>query len=138
MKKMVLDLEEEFDYQVIGICSSLVDYRLAWEVNQLLMIQLKRTSEDYIKRNKKGEKLSTHSLYEDFNEEENYQYLIVKNKNKGKFLVAELELIDYFLLIQDNNIDIEEVSKKLRKIQMIQTAVSIDTDEHRSFESLVF
>ena len=55
MKKFVLDLEEEFDYETIGICSNLVDYRLAWEINHLLHLHLARTQEDYIRTNKNGD-----------------------------------------------------------------------------------
>jgi hypothetical protein len=138
MKKIILDLEEEFDYQVIGICTNLVDYRLAWEVNQTLKLHLSRTQEDYLKRNKKGETLSNHSLYEEFDEEQGFEYILVKNKSQGKFLISELELIDFFLLIKDNNVDAEDVSKELRIVQTIQTAIVINVDEHRSFEQLVF
>lgn len=138
MKKFVLDLEEEFDFQVIGVCTNLVDYRLAWEMNQGLNLHLKRTQEDFLKKNKKGEILSVHSLYEETDEEEVSLYILAKNKNKGKFLVSELEQIDFFFLINDNQVDAETVSKELRKIQAIQTAIIIDADEHKSFGQLVF
>lgn len=138
MTKHVLDLEEEFDYQVIGICTNLVDYRLAWEINQKLKMHLRRTPEDYLKTNKKGEMLSSHSLYEETDDELTYEYIVVKNKNRGKFLISELELIDFFFLINDNNMDAEDVSVKLRTVDKIQTAVVIDPDEHKSFGQLIF
>lgn len=138
MKKFVLDLEEEFDFQVIGICTNLVDYRLAWELNQALKLHLKRTQEDFLKTNKKGEVLSAHSLYEEADNEEESLYILAKNKNKGKFLINELEQLDFFFLINDNQVDAETVSKELRKIQAIQTAIIIDADEHKSFGQLVF
>ena len=137
MTKYVLDLEEEFDYQVIGVCTNLVDYRLAWEINQALKLNLKRTPEDYLKTNKKGETLSTHSLYEDVHEDYIYEYIVVKNKNRGMFLIPELELIDFFFLI-NNDVDVSEISKKLREVETIQTAVLIDTEEYKSFSQLVF
>jgi len=136
MKKFVLDLEDEFDYQVVGICSNLIDYRLAWELNQALNLHMKRASEDFIKTNRKGEQISSHSLYEEISEEES-AYILIKNKNKGNYLVGELEQIDYFFMINDNKVDAIDVSKELRKIQAIQTAMIIDADEYKSFEQIV-
>ncbi|MCB0476587.1 MAG: IPExxxVDY family protein [Crocinitomicaceae bacterium] len=138
MKKIVLDLDEGFEYEVIGICTSMVDYRLAWEINQSLHLKLARSDEDYLKTNKKGEILSSHSLYEAVDDDQNTDYILVKNKSKGKLLVGELEMIDFFLLVNDFRADIQEMSVKLRSVEMIQTTVVVDVDEHKSFDQLVF
>ena len=123
---------------MIGICTSLVDYRLAWEINQAIDLRLSRSDEDYLKTNKKGETLSSHSLYEDVEDDQNSEYILVKNMDKGKHLVSELEMIDFFLLINDDRNDIQDISIKLRGIETIQTTVVIDVDEHKSFSQLVF
>ena len=138
MKKILLNLDLSFDYDVIGICTSLVDYRLAWEINQAIDLRLLRSDEDYLKTNKKGETLSSHSLYEDVDDDQNSEYILVKNMDKGKHLVGELEMIDFFFLINDDRNDIQDISTKLRAIETIQTTVVIDVDEHKSFSQLVF
>ena len=136
MKKIVLDLDDSFDFEVIGICTSLVDYRLAWEINQCLGLKLSRSGEDYYKTNKKGEVLSSHSLYEDVDEDQNTDYILIKNKNKGKHFVSELEMIDFFLLINALRNDVSETSTRLREVQTIQTTVVVNVDEHKSFAQL--
>ncbi len=136
MKKIVLDLEDSFDFEVIGICTSLVDYRLAWEINQSLGLKLSRSGEDYFKTNKKGEVLSSHSLYEDVDEDQGTDYILIKNKNKGKHLISELEMIDFFFLINDSRNDVSETSVKLRNVPTIQTTVVIDVEEYKSFNQL--
>lgn len=136
MKKIVLDLDDSFDFEVIGICTSLVDYRLAWEINQCMGLKLSRSEENYYKTNKKGEIQSSHSLYEDVDEDQNTDYILIKNKNKGKHLIGELEMIDFFLLINDYRNDVSETSVKLREVQTIQTTVVIDVDEYKSFSQL--
>lgn len=138
MKKIVLDLEEDFEYEVIGICTSLVDYRLAWEINQILELKMARSEEDYLKTNKKGEILSSHSLYEAIDDDQNTEYILVKNKYKGKLLIGELEMIDFFLLVKDPRADIYEMSTQMRSVATIQTTVVVDVDEHKSFDQLVF
>ncbi|MEZ4937770.1 MAG: IPExxxVDY family protein [Crocinitomicaceae bacterium] len=138
MKKIVLDLDEGFEYEVIGICTSMVDYRLAWEINQMLQLKMARSEEDYYKTNKKGEILSSHSLYEAIDEDQNTDYILVKNKSKGKLLIGELEMIDFFLLVNDPRADVFEMSANLRSIEMIQTTVVVDVEEHKSFDQLVF
>ena len=40
MKKSRLDIEYDFDFELLGIHSSARGYKLAWEINQALGIQL--------------------------------------------------------------------------------------------------
>ena len=40
MKKSKLIIEYDFDFELLGILSSARDYKLAWEINQVLGIQL--------------------------------------------------------------------------------------------------
>ena len=58
MAKHKLVWEDDYDFDLIGICSSNSDYRLCWGVNNALDLKLER-AEDYALRSKKeGEYLS--------------------------------------------------------------------------------
>ncbi len=40
--KHTLELEADYDYDMIGLCSHHNDYRIVWGVNELLDIQLEK------------------------------------------------------------------------------------------------
>ena len=44
----MLDVEFEYDFQLIGICCPAKDYKMAWELNRSLSIALKRDQGNFI------------------------------------------------------------------------------------------
>ena len=44
MKKKILDIDTEIKLGIIGICSIVKDYRLCWEINKLLDLNLNRNN----------------------------------------------------------------------------------------------
>ena len=49
-----LDFENEIDYDLIGICSHVGDYRLVWSMNELLNLNLVKSNDDFKMTNKAG------------------------------------------------------------------------------------
>lgn len=139
LKKHILSLDQDYEYEMIGICSHHNDYRLVWGINDQLKVQFCKSDEDFIAVNKKGIQVSRHSLYE-FKDEENLQdFYLVKNKNLGKFLIPEKPSIDYFIFIY--GMDFEEVeifTKRLKEISSILAVFPMDPMEIESTENLVF
>lgn len=138
-KKYTLTFEQEFDFDMVGLCSHHSDYRLAWGINECLTIQLSRCEEDYIITNKKGETVSSHSMYEFADEENRLDYFLVKNKIHGNYLIPEKPSIDYFLFLCDNSaVDIEQLTKQLKEVKSILGVFPFDPEEIDSAEYLVF
>ncbi len=138
-KKHILTVDQEYDFEMIGICSHHNDYRLAWGINERLGINLLRCEEEYVATNKKGQRISDHSMYE-FKDVDNFtEYYLVKNKSLGKFLIPEKPTIDYFLFLYENySWETDKLIAELREVQSILGVFSFDPEEIESTEQLIF
>ncbi len=138
-KKHTLTFEQSFNFDMIGICSHHSDYRLAWSINDSLSIKLCKCEEDYCITNRKGEIVSSHSMYEFHDEENRFDYFLIKNKEPGKYLIPEKPTIDYFLFLCDNfAVDIDELVVELKKVSSVLGVYPFDPEEIASAETLVF
>ncbi|MBI1837223.1 MAG: IPExxxVDY family protein [Flavobacteriia bacterium] len=138
-KKHILSLEQDNEYEMIGLCSHHNDYRLVWALNENLKLAFSKSHEDFFVVTKKGLVISNHSLYE-FNDEENFlEYFLIKNKNLGKYLIPEKPIIDYFLFIYGiDSESLEELTQKLKKVTSVLAVFSLDPLALESTENLVF
>jgi hypothetical protein len=138
-KKHILSFEQAYDFDLIGLCSHHNDYRLAWSINEVLHIQLSKSIEDYIVINKKGQEVSRHSYFLFKDEESLIEYYLIKNADKGKFLIPEKPSIDYFLFVYENHlIDPEDLVQQLRESQSVLGSFLFDPEEIDSTEFIVF
>lgn len=138
-KKHTLELDQEIDFDLIGICSHHSDYRLAWGINQLLELHLSKCDEDYCVTDRKGVVVSTHSMYEYQDENDRLVYYLIKNKNQGKYLISEKTGIDYFFFLCDNwAIELFDIISDLKKVPSILGVYSFDPQELPSAQNIVF
>ena len=138
-KKHILSFDQEYDFEMIGICSHHNDYRLAWGMNERLGISLIKSNEDYVVVNKKGQRISEHSMYEFRDEENLIEYYLVKNKSLGKYLIPEKPTIDYFLFLYENYLwDPEDLMNKLREVNSVLGVFLFDPEEIDSTANIVF
>ncbi len=150
-----LDDFSDSNYQLIGIHCSLEDYRLAYILNLHLHLDFKRCKFDIDFKNKKQD--ASFSLYEYFNEAtDNSWYLIsnvyktkIKNNNKASLfsenetrirLISEKKRVDYFLKIEGNFCEesMKQLTEKMNTISQIITSYTIDANQLKSKEVLIF
>ena len=138
MAKLKLEIDEDYDFVLIGICSSFTDYRLCWGINKALSISLERI-EDYAMQNKKDGEFFF-SFYEFFNEQTEENYFLIKNQSYNfKKLISEHDKIDYFLIIKNNyDTEIEDLLTKLKALDSVLTAFSFDVESLKSRSNLIF
>lgn len=138
-KKHILSFEQAYDFDLIGLCTHHNDYRLAWSINEVLQLQLSKSLEDYQVINKKGQEVSTHPYFSYKDEESMTEYFLIKNADKGKFLIPEKPSIDYFLFVYENHlINPEDLIKQLRESNSILGSFLFDPEEIESTEFIVF
>ncbi|MFT6246612.1 MAG: hypothetical protein ACJAXI_003394, partial [Crocinitomicaceae bacterium] len=126
-KKYTLTIDYEIDFDLIGICSHHNDYRLAWNINEKIGLNLAKCDEDYVLTDKKGEAVSNHSMYSFEDEENRLTYYLIKNKHQGKFLIPEKPSIDYFLFLHDNiAIELDELMNDLKSVPSILGVYEFD------------
>jgi hypothetical protein len=137
MSKMVLTIEEDYDFTLIGISCHSKDYRLCWELNKMLNTDLIRTK-DYDINKKNGK--SSFSFYE-FIDESNYlEYFFISNRGKSGFLIPEQNNVDFFILIRGSTSDslTKEIIGKINSLSLVLTSFNIDPTQLRSKQNLLF
>tara|TARA_R110001592_G_scaffold140938_1_gene362101 strand:- start:7513 stop:7926 length:414 start_codon:yes stop_codon:yes gene_type:complete len=137
MTKLLLNIEEEYDFFLIGISCHAKDYRLCWEMNRLLNIDLARTEDLDI--NLKTS-IGKFSFYE-FIDEENYsEYFLISNRSAKGFLIPEQKNTDFLFMIKGAAYDslIEEISEKIGASEIVLTSYNIDVDSLKSKQNLLF
>ncbi|MGB0887227.1 MAG: IPExxxVDY family protein [Vicingaceae bacterium] len=137
MSKMVLTLEEDYDFSLIGISCHTKDYRLCWEINKSLSIDLFRSSDFEI--NKKNE-TSTYSFYECIDEVNYLEYYLISNRSNTGFLIPEQKSVDFFLMLKGNvsNNLTTNIITKLNALALILTTFEINPNSLKSKQNLLF
>ena len=139
MAKHTLKLEDDYNFDLIGLCCHHSDYRLCWALNDYLELELRKSDEPYMVSSKKGQIISSHSFYEWFDEENMINFFLIKNKNKRQYLIPEKAQIDYFLVIQESGIiEIDDFLTRVKDISSILTAFIFDPNDLKSSGKLIF
>ncbi len=135
-KKLILDIDTDLDFELIGICSHLVDYRLVWDLNKILDFHFERI-ENYCVYTKNGAIVTEHSTYQFIDEENKTSFFLVKNKNDGQFLIPEKSSIDYFLFLYENYIvNVEELVQKIKKASSVLGVYPFEPSEIASAKNI--
>ncbi|GGH07587.1 hypothetical protein GCM10011418_04820 [Sphingobacterium alkalisoli] len=161
--KLETDFDLELDFILIGISSSLRDYRLCHFINKYTGLKFIYGKEDPIDhnnnlKNKSQEELDYHIIYEKSkskkkdnihhfptyrycNDSFEYEFYIMNNKSiENGFLVPEAANFDYFLIIKHfiDEEDLEKLIDNLKKVKDILLAKEIDPITLKSKENLIF
>ncbi|MFV8341405.1 IPExxxVDY family protein [Flavobacterium sp. XS2P39] len=157
-----LDLGEfdEIDYYLIAIHTSLEDYRLAFFINQLLPINLSKSTNEIHISIEEGETNFSRFYY--YDNEKAITWNLIQNKNeviqqkKGisqnlfsnvtmevstkVFLLPEFKKVDYFLKIEniEDTMSVSTIQTILNKIDNISTLYTVDTNQIKSKNNLIF
>jgi hypothetical protein len=80
-------------------------------------------------------------MFEHFEDNGRIAYFLIKNKEilNGKYLFPEKYIIDFFLFIQNNcDINIDDLYKKLKNINEIQTVIYFNSENLPSLKKIIF
>ena len=139
MAKTVLNFDYKLEFVLVAIGCHLKDYRIAGEINKLLIIELAK-QDDYILSLKKDEKDKSFSKYHFEDEDNQWEYYLLSNKSNNGFLIPELKQIDYLLQIHGNLnfAEAEQIVKEIKTIPIINVAYLVDVDKLKSRDNLIF
>ncbi len=140
MGKKKLDLIFEVEAEVLGLVTSLKDYKLAWKINQVFKTKLVLEDDLVIDLTEGGSAtLSNYCYQTDF-----FKIQLVKNKAIGKkkasYLAKELPQIDFFLLIEDGDhfMEMSDLIKTFQSIGAISYVQLIDIAKLKYKDNFIF
>ncbi len=155
--KLYIDEFDEVDYELIAIHTSLEDYRLAYYINQNLPVLLQKSKNEIEISIKEG--TTNFSRYIFQNQEKDIAWNLIQNKNEviqqknnsqdlfanttmeiatKVYLLPEFKKVDFFLKIENDCYDTEEITNKINKIDRVSTVYSVDTNQIKSKNNLIF
>lgn len=139
MTKKLLNIEYEYDFTLIGISCHEKDYRLCWNINNALHIELTKIEslENYSPKEKaKG----LFSLFSYEHEESQRTYYLLSNRSQYGVVIPEQKQTDYFIIIKGSFFESDKavLMDELKKIPIILTSFEINPNSLKSKKNLIF
>jgi hypothetical protein len=136
IRKNKLEIEYSYDFELVGIRTSLKGYKLAWHLNQGLLTHLVRQP-DYEVHLRKGAALYDYFLWRS---PLNALHLF-RNKpsNEAPELIPEHPHFDYILMTQsEERLSGNRLQEYLRSVPSVEWAALIPLSSLKSKENFIF
>ncbi|HAH38332.1 MAG TPA: IPExxxVDY family protein [Algoriphagus sp.] len=140
MKKVKLQIEHTYDFEVLGLVSPVKDYKMAWLINRQLDLDLIKWEDLEIEFLSDPQlKISQYFLSLPHGFVQLLKNKAINSQNQVSYLIPELKTMDYFLLVQDQTfqISINTFANKLAEIPFIQNVMKLDITKLKSRENLL-
>jgi hypothetical protein len=140
MKKTKLQIDYDFDFVLIGITTGLKGFKLAWELNRQLDIQL--VKKDDLLVGFKGGTEKSFSMHAHQTQQRTYR--LVKNKpveaDSGTyFLLPEHPHFDYVMVLHEaEQTFAKNILEAIRKISSVELAAFIPLASLKTKENFIF
>ena len=160
LHKLSLGEFDEIDYNLIAIHTSLEDYRLAYFLNHRLGLNLSKSPNDIQINVKEGETNFSRFSYtvaeadncwnliqnksevisSKSGEKQNLFFNVPMEMATKTFFLPEFKKVDYFLKIENNDeiSSISEIQLLINTIESISTVYSVDVNQIKSKNNLIF
>ena len=139
MKKSKLVIDYEYDFELLGIRSSAKGYKLAWQINLALDINLVRQPDLTIEFKVGDETSFTFFVHETrLNQLKLFKNKPVDSDNVKYFLVPEFPHFDFIILIQMEEPDRIKFVEQLKHIPSIELVSKIPMEGLKSKSNFIF
>lgn len=137
MVKKVLEIEDNYDFSLLGISSHVKDYRLCWELNNTLDISLEKSEPIILSEDNDFSGFATSTFHDDENQ---LVFVLLTNKHHGKCLIPEFSQIDYLLKVSGSQHEFVLKSKKqmIQNIESVLKIIEINPNDLKSKSNMVF
>jgi hypothetical protein len=139
MKKKRLDVEFSYDFELLGIHCSARGYKLAWEINQALDVQLQKKPDLKI-HDKAGEFSFSHFEHQSLvNTLRLFRNKPNESENSVLLLIPEHPTVDYILYSRgDEQMEGKRLHELLRNIPSIEWVAFIPLAALKSKDNFIF
>lgn len=132
MAKHTLEVDYDYDFDLIGISCHLKDYRFCWILNRLLNQNLERQTEGI------STGISTHTLYHALCPETRTKLSLIVNRSKEGLFVPEQKQLDFLLVLRENAlIEPDELVEVINSDPNVLMSYKIDPERIKSKELLL-
>ena len=136
-KKITNDLST--DYKLVGISSSLKEYKLCYHLNNLLSCDFRKVSDLIFEPTDRTRKIQF-SVFKAGEEDDKNQFIVFTNKNLQDVLLPEISNFDYVLQIhgkcEDDNL--KNLVSGIKQFPEVVMTAEIPLKKIKSKERLVY
>lgn len=140
MKRTKLIIEYEYDFKLVGLTTFLKGYRLAWEINRALHINLAKQADLAVGFKNNEEKTFPYYAYEGAHN----RLKLFKNRpsenDPGKyFLIPEFPHFDFIILAaMEEQYSHQELVDRIKTIPDVQLVAAIPLEGLKSKSNFIF
>ncbi len=136
MSKFNLEFEEEYPFYVVGITSSIKDYKLCWHLNKELGLNLVRHTSLELFNKRRDSVSHEFFLYEDEDAQVNYR--LIENRKGGNLFLTEAPQADFLMILDESPVlDCENLIKRIKSIRSVLMAFRIDLDKVKNKQNIL-
>ncbi|MEN9700077.1 MAG: hypothetical protein RLZZ301_1275 [Bacteroidota bacterium] len=132
IKKYELIIEEEAAFEIYGISCAFADYRLTWELNQLLDLNLIKSDACFEIQPPKTKQIHTFRYFFYHDEALLTRIYLIKNKQENVLFMPDRPMIDYFIVLKDNFTF--EAANLMSDLRAINGVVAVFEFDYLDFE----
>ncbi len=135
MATLNLDIEFDYDFQLIAISSNQRAYTLCWAINNMLKSSLSLADSHTMQAKNR---IVQYRKY--ISNERGFYFTLLCNKSLNDRLLKELPTVDFLIKIheEDSPYSESEIVLRLRKLKEIQAVYSLDVSILKSKQALIF
>lgn len=140
MIKSKLSLESNCDFLLIAISCHQKNHKVAWSIGKTLNSSFEKTEPHIAFVGKSKEESGEFDHYVSEREGGHGNFHLVANHSSSGLLIPEEKQVDFFLVITGlfQNINKEELTKKIKMLPIVLTAYSINPIQLKSKDKLIF
>jgi len=127
------------DYKLVGVASSLKEYKLCYHLNSLLSCDFKKLNDLVFEPTDRSRKIQF-SVFKAGSEEDKNQFMVFSNKNLNEVLLPEISNFDYILQIH-GKLEADEIKNMMEGIKQfpeVMMTAEIPLKKIKSKERLVY
>ena len=123
-----LDIEQNYEYILIGLVSAEPDYKLSLALNKKFRISLKNISPLRLSADNNSEFIF--SRFSNNDDRTDLIFILISNRSGKNYLLNKLKNIDYLLQIHisEKEVNLNLITSYLREIDTITAVFNINTD----------
>lgn len=135
-KILKLDFTEEYGFTLFALVCSLKDFKLCFELNQLLDFNFRRKDNVEITDKQRNRHTFTNFYFADRHAA---QFHLISNRCNNGFFIPEKKNIDFFLMIKDCSRQVaREIFLKIKKSEVISGIYEFNPAELKSTEHFLY